>query len=229
MSLTINNYFNLERSADAVRKGTHRRLVGGLWDEVGQLQFDYVKDHGLAAGQYVLDIGCGCLRGGIHFVRYLEPGHYYGTDISQDLLDAGYDVELAAIDLQDKLPRQNLACDDKFDVERFGVVFDVVMAQSLFTHLPMNHLKLCLAEVAKVVRIGGKFYVTVFHCAESQEWGKPIEHTPGRVVSHPINDPYHYSTADIEYCSAGLPWSIDMAGDWQHPRAQQMIIFTRTE
>ena len=28
----------------------------------------------------LIDIGCGALRGGVHFVRHLDPGHYFGMD-----------------------------------------------------------------------------------------------------------------------------------------------------
>ncbi len=36
----------------------------------------------------MLDIGCGNLRAGWRFIDYLEAGHYYGIDISPDILMA---------------------------------------------------------------------------------------------------------------------------------------------
>ena len=46
----------------------HREQVGGLWDEIGALQIDFLRAQGLRPGDTLLDVGCGCLRGGVHFV-----------------------------------------------------------------------------------------------------------------------------------------------------------------
>src|ERR1700679_133746 len=69
--------------------GQHRSAVGGMWDEVGQLQFEFLVSEGLAPDSYLLDMGCGSLRGGIHFISHLEPSHYFGIDRTPRLLAAG--------------------------------------------------------------------------------------------------------------------------------------------
>ena len=76
----------------------HRQMVGGLWDEMGQLQFDFLVRQGLSPEHRLLDIACGCLRGGVHFVRYLQPGNYYGVDVNAPLLERGrYELASAGI------------------------------------------------------------------------------------------------------------------------------------
>jgi len=50
--------------------------VGGMWEQIGQLQFDFLVNHGLEPNHKLLDIGCGTLRGGRHFITYLVPGNY---------------------------------------------------------------------------------------------------------------------------------------------------------
>ena len=115
----INNYYDLESIRERTGRGEHRELVGGLWDEIGHLSFDFLVDRGLKPENHFLDIGCGCLRVGVHLVEFLEPQHYFGLDLSQNLLDAGYEVELEARGLQRKLPRRNLLCDSD------GVVFEL--------------------------------------------------------------------------------------------------------
>src|SRR5919201_1815322 len=74
----------------------HRRSIGNfrLWDRLGRLQFDYLVERGLAPHDYFLDIGCGPLRGGVHFIRYLELGRYYGVDKNAPVLDEARRVEL---------------------------------------------------------------------------------------------------------------------------------------
>jgi len=227
--LRISRYCDQARSAEAVRIGRHRALVGGLWDQVGPLQFDYVRARGLTPDMYVIDVGCGCLRGGVHFVGYLLPGHYYGVDISQELLDAGYDVELGRLGLQDRLPRENLLCSGEFELGRFGVTFDVAIAVSLFTHLPASHVRACLTRLAGVVRVGGVLYATIFLSPESHDWRKPLTHSPGGITTYPASDPYHYREEEILACAAGLPWSVALDRNWGHPRGQTMVTLSREQ
>lgn len=75
-----------------------------MWDELGKLQFDLLVQQGLKPQHFLLDVGCGSLRGGVHFIRYLEPGHYFGVDESRELLDAGRRIELARYKLIDQYP-----------------------------------------------------------------------------------------------------------------------------
>lgn len=228
MEKKISSYYDLENIGELVQQGKHRNVVGGLWDEVGQLQFSFVKNRKLTPEMRLLDVGCGCLRGGIHFIRFLENGHYYGIDLSQDLLNAGYECELGNLDLQHKLPRENLLCDADFDAREFGVLFDVAIAQSVFTHLPLNLIKLCLTRLAEVVRVDGVFYATVFLSPDSHDWTKPLMHSPGGVTTFPASDPFHYQVEDLACCVTGLPWRFELIGDWEHPRNQSMVKFTRT-
>src|SRR6476620_10345865 len=70
---------------EGIRQLGHRDYVGGLWDEIGQLQFDFLVSNGLKPQHYLLDIACGSLRAGIHFIPYLETGHYLGIDKEPEL------------------------------------------------------------------------------------------------------------------------------------------------
>jgi SAM-dependent methyltransferase len=222
-------YFDTARIACRVAAGQHRTLVGGLWDEVGKLQFDFLRARGLVPHHKLLDVGCGSLRGGVHFVGYLEPGHYHGIDISQELLDAGYDIELAAVGLQDRLPRQNLRRTSDFELVGLEQTFDFAIAQSLFTHLSLNRIRQCLERLVPAMKPGGAFYATFFERPAGAPASEPVRHEPGGIVTYGERDPYHYSLADLEHAARGLPWSVRNLGDWGHPRAQRMAVFTRRD
>ena len=124
------NIYGRQLSAEEIAAARHRELVGGLWDEIGALQFEFLKGRGLLPSHRLADVGCGALRGGVHFVRYLEPGRYHGLDVNASLLEAGR-RELAAAGLADRAPE--LIADGGFALSRFGVDFDVALAVSLFT------------------------------------------------------------------------------------------------
>jgi SAM-dependent methyltransferase len=228
MRLHINNYDSSDKVAAAVNAGSHRSWVGGLWEEIGRLQRDFLVQEGLRPEMRLLDVGCGCFRGGVHLVEYLHPGHYYGIDISQELMDAGYEKELVPLALHTKLPPENLLCDGGFRAAHFGVRFDMALAQSLFTHLPINHIRLCLKRLAEAMPANGVFYATAFVCPEGSDWTEAMVHSPGGITTYPAADPYHYRLADFAYAVEGLPWRCEFLGDWGHPRGQSMLKFTRT-
>lgn len=221
------NLYGRQLSAAEVAAGVHREFVGGLWDAVGGLQFDFLVKCGLRAESKLLDIGCGCLRGGVHFIRYLEPAHYFGIDVNDSLLTAGYEVELVASRLQDRLPRGNLLANDAFEGWRFGEAFDFALAQSVFTHLPDAWLRRCLTELARCMRPGGKLYLTYFECPADWPRHLPRTYEPHGGTTFPDRDPFHYRVEDLRACAQGLSWSFEPIGAWGHPRSQHMALYVR--
>ena len=72
-----------------------------LYKRSRDFQIKFLKEMGLMPEDYLLDLGCGTLRGGIPIIRYLEKGHYYGIEILPDVLEEGK-KELLASKLTDK-------------------------------------------------------------------------------------------------------------------------------
>lgn len=219
------SYYDQAMIAVGAARGEHRAMVGGLWDELGELQLDFLKARGLAPGHSLLDIGCGCLRGGVRFAAYLEPGRYCGLDVNQSLLDAGR-AELEAAGLSGRVPPENLRQGADFDLAAFGHSFDMALAVSLFTHLPAAHLRICLERLAPVLRPGGSFYASFFLLPEGHGFAEPCAQTP-EITSYPDRDPYHHRLEDLRAACLGLPFSARLIGDWGHPRNQRLVVFER--
>ena len=154
----INNYFR-DLSAKEIEKKVHRSFVGGMWEELGKLQFDFLIESGLKPNHKLLDIGCGSLRGGLHYVKYLDEGNYFGLDINKSLIDAGK-IELEEANLTNKHP--NLIVDDKFSFDKFNSKFDFMISVSVFTHLPMNIIVRCLNNARESLSPNGLYYATFF-------------------------------------------------------------------
>lgn len=222
-----NKYYDENYVQEQLKLGKHRQVVGGLWEEIGALQLAFLQGRGLRPGDLLLDVGCGSLRGGVKFVEYLEGGHYFGIDISPSLLEAGYAQEISLRqDLADKLPRANLKCIDDFNAMSFGQQFDYALAQSVFTHLTLNSIRLCLENLHPVLRAGGKFYATYFRITDDQPAGVARPNESG-IVTCGHKDPYHYRVADFQHLIRGLPWVLDEELDWGHPRGQRMLVFSK--
>ena len=216
------NAYGRQLTAAEIAAGEHRAVVGGLWDEVGQLQFEFMKAQGLLPGHKLVDVGCGAMRGGIHFVRYLNAGDYFGLDINASLIEAAK-AELVASGLSHKSP--HLLVNDKFEVARFKTEFDFAIAVSVFTHLFMNHITRCLVEVSKVLAPAGKFYATFFQAPRSACL-ETLLHTPGGITTYYDQDPFHSSFAEMQNLAELANLDVELV-DWPHPRDQKMLCFTR--
>lgn len=203
-------------------RGAHRAFVGGGWDHHGQTQLDYLISQGLRPDHVFLDVGAGALRAGRHLVEYLEPANYYGIDINKSLLEAGYDDELTD-EQRAKLPLGNIHATDRFDAGFGDVEFDLALAQSVFSHLSLNNARVCLHRIAKVMKPGGRFFVTFFEGPE----GTPIdEMLTGPRRFHERN-PYWYTKSDMRWVARDEPWRMRYIGDWGHPAGQMMLEYTR--
>lgn len=218
------DYSGREFTEDEIAAGEHRRFIGGVWDTHGERQLAYLKGQGLLPHHRLVDIGCGPFRAGRHFIDYLEPGHYYGVEANHSLVQAGYDKELTP-EQRERLPVGNLRANDRFDAD-FGVLFDYAMAQSVFTHVSLNHIRLCLHRLAPVMRPDGQFYATFFVRPPSTPIDAVLPSKRGKPFFNEKNVFWHYS-ADLAWAASFGPWHYDYLGDWGHPAKQKMARFTR--
>lgn len=219
-TIGVNKYD--EDFSTKTKKNFHRIKVGGLWNVMGQLQLDFLKSQGLSVNHKFLDIGCGCLRGGVKFIEYLNSNCYFGMDSNRSLIEAGK-KELVINNLVNKKPVLNI--NDRFDFDGFNTKFDYMLAFSLFTHLHMNLILLCLKNVKKNLRIDGVFFATFF-CSPNSIYEGQLVHEPGEIITSFSFDPYHYSVKEIELLANHAGLSVRNVSSFKHPRAQSMFMFS---
>jgi SAM-dependent methyltransferase len=223
-------YYDDEAVAREVAAGRHREAIGGLWDELGHLQLDFLKSRGLAPSHRLLDVGCGSLRLGRLAVDYLEPGHYFGIDLSDALIQAGYERELSGPQ-RARLPRGHLVATADFDLAALPGDFDIAIAQSVFTHLPLNHVRRCVAKVAERLVPGGVFFATAWLVPDGWPLTEPcpqsgaIDGVP--IITRDIADPYHYRLDDFARIADDVGVDFHPVGAWGHPRSMPMLAFSR--
>ena len=200
----------------------HREAIGGRWDEIGRLQFEFLVKQGLKPEHLFLDIGCGSLRGGVHFIAYLNKGHYFGIEKESSLLEAGRDVELERYGLEHKKPRLFLIDDfDLAPIQR-GVQFDYMLAQSVFTHLTPDSIELCLMRVLPYLKPDGVFYAT-FYESEEGKIRQGMPHLWRKNERTAVSYPFSMFQTLSESAKARVKY----VGDWKHPRNQKMLAFSR--
>jgi SAM-dependent methyltransferase len=122
----------LQARAEKLSKTT---FVGGpvkQFSSVGRMQLEMLLHEGLWPQARVLDVGCGCLRGGYWLMHFLDPACYFGIEPNAEMLQAG----LAVIVEPETVTRADahFSHNDAFDFSEFGVPFDFVLARSVWTH-----------------------------------------------------------------------------------------------
>ncbi|MFA1546815.1 class I SAM-dependent methyltransferase [Actinomadura chokoriensis] len=183
------------------------------WLKLGQMQFDYLLQHGLKPDDRMLEIGCGNLRAGWRFIDYLDPGNYYGIDISPDILLAAQHT-LVHQELQDKLPHLSLVDDLKLHFLP-AQHFTVVHAHSVFSHSPIEVIDECLANVGRVLAPDGFFDFT-FDRTEGTE-------------HHVLREDFYYRTETLTGLAERHGFKARFMDDWEQlPHGQSKIRVTNS-
>jgi hypothetical protein len=188
----------------------HRFYVGGMWDIIGELEFNFLKDQGLKPSHCFLDIACGCLRGGIHFINYLEPGNYLGIDKEKKLISIGINKELGVPVYENKKPEFIIS--EYFEFNKFTKKPKFSLANSLFTHLNPEDIRLCMKNLRKFVDKDHILFATFFEGDSFKNCDK----------SHSVTW-FRYSKQEMEKFGIETGWKPSYIGDWNHPRYQMMM------
>ena len=201
--------FKQSRYSRIIFPNWYKTAVGGMWEEMGKLQIDFLVAQGLKPEHYFLDIGCGSLRAGI--------------DISKHMLNAGR-TELKKNNLIQMKP--TLVLMNNFEFYTLNQKFDYAIAQSVFTHLPLNNIIRCIMNIEKVLVQGGKFYATFNENPEGKFNLEEVKHPHGG-VSYFDKDDFHYDFNTFNWICEGTKLKAEYIGNWQHPRSLKMLVFTK--
>ena len=244
--------FELDKEKRFDKNETHqvedfKQEIGGSWDLIGNLGFEFIKDK-LDPSDSMIDIACGSLRIGRFIIDYLEPGNYMGIEMQEELLNSAiYDV-IGLKKYKEKRPKLLVDGDFNFkDFKQHWPYFKkpkIGLAQSLFTHLNFEDIKICLNKLKEIVDKDFILYAT-FHSAqggwhthkfsENYVYGKTEIHlldSSRNVGGNPfVSDSgshvdFWYSSRDLEEISNQTGWVVKEIFDWNHPRYQLMTTWT---
>jgi len=189
------------------------QAVGGMWEEIGKLQLDFLVAQGLLPTHKFMDIGCGTLRGGRHFIRYLDTGNYTGMDISRKAIEYGKGL-LRAEGLLVKRPVLHFSKNKDLRFAQLrGKAFDYLLAQSVFTHLMPEHIEECFRHVGTIMAHGSKFFFTFNEESEFRQGGVKDFMYP-RSFFDTLAERYSFKLMDFSL-------------EYGHPRGQKMVRLTR--
>ena len=196
--------------------GSHhyRAFVGSpeTYDIESATQFTLLTFLGLREDHFVLDIGCGSLKAGKLLIPYLLPGHYFGIEPEQWLIDEGIENELGRDIINMKAPV--FSNDREFTCTVFGHKFDFILAHSIFTHASQAQISRCISQVKECMKPTSIFAATI---AEGEEnyTGSDWVYSTSTCVAYTLT---RMQELALEH---GL---ICKLIDWPHPWQQWVLI-----
>jgi ubiquinone/menaquinone biosynthesis C-methylase UbiE len=175
-------------------------------------QFEFLRKHGLRPEQSFLDYGCGPAAAGVYFIEYLDEGKWVGVDISNESIRVGREL-IERKGLQGKKPE--LVYIPKGDMSALGGrQFDVILAQSVFTHLPPDEIILILQRLTVHMDAGSELLASFSCCASG-------------IIQQQLHN-WYYDHEFIATAAKEAGLSQDFLPDWEHPYQHNMPSFAKS-
>ena len=169
-------YTDLVRDEKSIARGDYKQHLGGgsdAWDARGRFQLQLLCAGGLQPSSTLLDIGCGPLRAGVHLIRYLDAGNYYGFDYNASFVAAGQRL-IGENNLAAKRP--TVVALSNFMLRTIDRKFDHAIAFSVLNHCSAEQRRLFFANIRHCLAPGAKLFIS--HAG----WLTEADIAPARLV-----------------------------------------------
>lgn len=169
-------------------------FIGGparRFDIPGRKILMALLDSGLYPNSTVLDIGCGCLRGGYWLIHFLEKERYFGIEPDTEMLNAGIKTLMEPDEVEKKNPRFD--SNQNFDFTVFDQTFDFYVARSIWTHASKQQVSTMLDRFCQTATENGVFLTSYIKASllrpdyKGTRWvGRSHESDEVGVVAHSL-------------------------------------------
>jgi hypothetical protein len=180
--------FYAETSAKKRREGLPHANLGanlttGEFALSGVQFFDKIVELGLKPEHTLADYGCGTLRIGVHAMNYLEPGCYWGLDVSDDFLEQGRELVGGAL-LEEKKPHL-CVISPRSVAQAAAAAPHMVISTKVFNHVHPDELAEYFHNIMQIAGSSGRAVIT-------GKWseGKTVQHK-ARGWSHSLETMHH--------------------------------------
>lgn len=134
------------------------------YDLVSAMCFNLLTSCGLRQHHRLLDIGCGSLRVGRLLIPYLNTGNYFGLEPNRWLIEDGLRYELGTELIAIRKP--TFIYDTDLESLAPEILFDFVIAQSIFSHTAPDLLEQWIKDVSHRLNENGVLFFTVLEGEE---------------------------------------------------------------
>lgn len=153
----------------------------GDWWDAGRSAFKrYYRLFPVNAEQRVIEYGCGSLRVGAHYMKLLEPGHFFGLDITMGFIEMG--IEMIGEDLLTEKRPYLAAIDEESLNYAESFEADLVFAPAVAFHVHPDeqgsfiaNLTRCCSKPGATLIFDAKIASEPFRYRNTG-WAWPVEH-----------------------------------------------------
>jgi SAM-dependent methyltransferase len=184
-----------------------RRLIftgGGDFIQTGELfKQDLISKKLIEPNSHVLDIGSGIGRIAIPLISFLNRGRYEGFDImksgiqwcKKNITSRFPHFKFSQVELSNDLYKNSGGAAASFSFPYASGQFDLAIATSVFTHMLPDEVKRYVSEIFRILKPGGKAYLTFFLLNENSirvmqegnhEFHFKYQHGPYRLLDEKV-------------------------------------------
>ncbi len=143
-----------------------KKLEGDLpWEESGLHEMALFLEEGLRPEHVCVDYGCGSLRIGQHVMRYVDPGNYWGLDVTDRFYRDGVEM-IGPEEIAERRPNLRVITPETV-AEARAAEPDLVFAVAVLIHVPPEELDDLLRNLTTLVLPQTRAYVTYLSAEET--------------------------------------------------------------
>lgn len=159
----------------------------------------YMREGNVTKGQRVIDYGCGSLRVGAHFMKFLEPHNFFGADVIDSFFEIGKKLIGEPL-LLEKQPRLEVISDSVVDdLARFSA--DFIYSAEVCYHVHPFDLDFYFDALKRITAKPGA--VLIFDVTLAKEplryrafsWARPLQFFKGALPTLEFIGSYERSVA----------------------------------
>jgi len=133
----VNDWDEYTFTEEQIKNEDYKATIGGgkeQWDKRGMYQLLCMAHFGMTPEHTFIDIGCGPLRAGDYFIRYLEKENYTGYEYNRDYTVIAKRIIEANNQLKSKNPTIYHTVSNMFEFSIGFPTFDYGLAFSVLNH-----------------------------------------------------------------------------------------------
>lgn len=165
--------YDRQFSAEEIQNEEYKDLLGGrseFWEARGEAQLNFLQSAGMTRSDVFLDIGCGPIRAGEHFISFLDRGNYIGIDYNASFIEAAKRI-IRMRNLEEKSPSFHVV--DDFVLPPDAARANFALAFSVLIHCTEAQRKSFFINMGKRLQQGTRLFVTHARLLEGYD---PSEH-----------------------------------------------------
>lgn len=130
-----------------------------VFGKAGKGVYKLLRAEGMERHSVCVDYGCGSLRIGVHILKYLDPGHFWGLDVTDRFFSQGIDQVGAEIIAQ-KRPHLRVISAESIR-EAANAKPDFIVSEAVATHVPEAELSEYFSNIMKMMGSNTKTLIKV--------------------------------------------------------------------